>query len=82
MTLSVLQQFFHDWAYHNPLSKDQLAHAGKVARILSVGFYHGGDSLYELDGLPGVWHEVCLEQVISKDGSSRVPSRGEDESQD
>jgi hypothetical protein len=25
-----------------------------------VGFYHGGDPLYSLDGVPGVWHERCL----------------------
>jgi hypothetical protein len=25
-----------------------------------VGFYHGGDVLYTLDGIPGLWHEQCL----------------------
>jgi hypothetical protein len=27
---------------------------------VSVGFYHGGDVLYVLEGIPGVWHESCL----------------------
>ena len=60
---AVLQEFLQNWAYHNPLSANQLAHAGKAARIAKVGFYHGGDSLYELEGIPGVWHEVCLKGV-------------------
>ena len=27
------------------------------------GFYHGGDELYKLKGMPGVWHEQCLKEV-------------------
>ena len=30
---------------------------------MRVGFYHGGDALYELEGVPGVWHEVCLRKA-------------------
>lgn len=28
--------------------------------MASVTFYHGGDELYELKGVPGLWHEACL----------------------
>jgi hypothetical protein len=31
--------------------------------VRDVGFYHGGDVLYHLDGAPGIWHEVCLHAV-------------------
>jgi len=55
-----LHEFLRTWRFHNPLRKEQLAYAGKVARVAKVGFYFGGDSLYELEGIPGVWHEVCL----------------------
>lgn len=33
--------------------------------VEKVGFYHGGDPLYKLDGVPGVWHEECLEAAYS-----------------
>lgn len=37
--------------------------ADKIAKVKSVGFYHGGDVLYELKGVPGIWHEQCLRPV-------------------
>jgi hypothetical protein len=40
--------------------RDGLAFAGKVAEVENVGFYHGGDALYILKGIPGIWHERCL----------------------
>jgi hypothetical protein len=39
---------------------EQLVFAGSSATIASVGFYHCGDVLYVLEGIPGVWHESCL----------------------
>ena len=57
---SALEEFQRTWRFHSPLQEEQLRHAGKVTRVANVGFYHGGDPLYELEGLPGVWHEVCL----------------------
>jgi hypothetical protein len=57
---AALEQFKKEWGYHNPLSEDQLTYAGKEAVIHSVGYYHGGDVLYWLQGVPGTWHEVCL----------------------
>ena len=29
--------------------------------VTNVGFSHGGDVLYKLQRLPGIWHEECLE---------------------
>jgi hypothetical protein len=56
----VLDEFLKTWKFHNPLKSEQLAFAGKVAEVEKVGFYHGGDALYMLKGIPGVWHERCL----------------------
>jgi hypothetical protein len=56
-----LREFQQTWKYHNKLRPEQLEQAGRVAEVEKVGFYHGGDVLYELRGIPGVWHEQCLE---------------------
>lgn len=58
-----LAEFVQTWRLHNPLRQEQLTHAGKLARVRRVGFYHGGDVLYELEGVPGVWHEGCLRKA-------------------
>ncbi len=55
-----LRQFLQTWNYHNPLKTEQLPYADKIAKVAKVGFYHGGDALYELEGVPGIWHEACL----------------------
>jgi hypothetical protein len=49
------------WKYHHPVSDEQLASAGKSDKVRSVGFYHGGDILYQLLNEPGTWHEACLD---------------------
>jgi hypothetical protein len=28
--------------------------------VKNVEFFTGGDEIYTLDGIPGVWHEECL----------------------
>ncbi len=56
----MLEQFLQTWKFHNPLKPEQLAFAGKTEKVANVGFYHGGDALYVLDGIPGIWHEQCL----------------------
>jgi len=58
---SFLENFLKTWKLHNKLEPDQLNYAGQVAEVESVGFYHGGDELYRLKGVPGIWHEQCLE---------------------
>jgi hypothetical protein len=55
-----LQEFQRTWQYHHKLRPEQLAYAGRIAEVQSVSFYHGGDVLYELQGIPGIWHEQCL----------------------
>jgi len=55
-----LEEFLRTWKFHNPLKPEQLAFAGRTAKVANVGFYHGGDPLYVLEGIPGVWHEECL----------------------
>ena len=60
---TALERFLAEWRYHNKLQAKQLAFAGQRARVTSVSFYHGGDELYVLDGIPGVWHEQCLHAV-------------------
>jgi hypothetical protein len=55
-----LERFRDEWKHHNPLSVEQLNFAASEAIVREVGFYHGGDVLYVLDGIPGVWHEQCL----------------------
>jgi hypothetical protein len=58
-----LTEFFRSWNLHHPLDPVQLAYAGLVAEVESIAFYHGGDKLYILKEVPGIWHEVCLEPV-------------------
>jgi hypothetical protein len=55
-----LERFRREWKHHNPLTDKQAGFASKVATVDEVGFYHGGDPLYKLAGVPGVWHEECL----------------------
>jgi len=59
--LLTLQEFHRTWKYHNKLQEQQLAYHDQIAVVKQIGFYHGGDALYELEGVPGVWHECCLQ---------------------
>jgi hypothetical protein len=58
---SFLQEFLRTWKFHNKLQLDQLNYSDQSAAVESVGFYHGGDELYRLKGIPGIWHEQCLQ---------------------
>jgi len=60
-----LGNFLRVWKLHNKLIPDQLNYADQIVEVKSVGFYHGGDELYELKGVPGIWHEQCLRFVDS-----------------
>jgi hypothetical protein len=59
-----LEQFQREWKYHHPISAEQIDAAGRTDTVRSVGFYHGGDVLYQLSEIPGTWHEVCLESAL------------------
>jgi hypothetical protein len=61
---SFLEEFQRTWKLHHPLQDAQLEYAGRTATVLSVGFYHGGDELYDLEKVPGTWNEPCLENQI------------------
>jgi len=60
---TVLEEFARTWKYHNPLRKDQLELHDLEAVVEDVSFYHAGDELYKLKGVPGVWHEQHLKEV-------------------
>jgi hypothetical protein len=58
-----LEEFLEAGQYHNELEPEQLESAGRTAKVLNVSFFHGGDEIYTLEGIPGVWHEECLSAV-------------------
>lgn len=58
--LPILENFRSTWKYHHPLQPEQLAYHDQVATVIEASFYHGGDELYRLDIVPGLWHESCL----------------------
>ena len=55
-----LESFLEEGQYHNELESEQLEYADRAARVKEVSFFHGGDEIYSLEGIPGVWHEACL----------------------
>jgi hypothetical protein len=59
--LEQLQAFKRDWKYHHPLQDVQLQFAGTTDRVRTVGFYHGGDVIYQLETALRTWHEGVLE---------------------
>ena len=56
-----LEYFKRIWKSHNSLKQAQLEFADRVAKVTNVGIYPGGDILYELEDVPGIWHEECLD---------------------
>jgi len=59
-SLSDLEAFQQTWTRHHPLTIAQLGFADRRAVVEEVGYYHGGDVLYTLQDIPGIWHEACL----------------------
>lgn len=55
-----LELFLREWKYHHKLRAEQLPFADTEARVEGVAFYHGGDPVYTLEGVPGLWLEECL----------------------
>jgi hypothetical protein len=55
-----LDDFLATWKYHHKLRSEQLAYADRVTKVEGVSFYHGGDPVYKLAGIPGLWLEQCL----------------------
>jgi hypothetical protein len=50
----VLEDFLRTWKLHNKLQPEQIEYAGRSGKIKSVGFYHGGYELYQIEGVPGI----------------------------
>jgi hypothetical protein len=61
---SALEAFAREWKHHHKLRPVQMEYAGATAAVKEVSFYHGGDQLYVLENVPGIWNEPCLELVI------------------
>jgi len=59
-TAAVLAHFHKRWTLHHALTVEMLSFAGQEAVVKTVSFFHGGDVLYTLSGIPGTWHEACL----------------------
>jgi hypothetical protein len=59
---AALEEFMATWKYHHKLRPEQLEYAGRVAAVVDVGWYHGGDPVYRLEGIPGLWLDECLVQ--------------------
>ncbi len=59
-SLDNLKEFIDNSRLHHPLQPFQLDFAGRIATVESVVFYHGGDELYQLLDIPGIWHEQNL----------------------
>jgi hypothetical protein len=57
---AALEDFQARWHWHHPVTPEHLACAGRVGAVTSIGYYHGGDPLYQVEGIPGIWHEGCL----------------------
>ncbi|MGP8173910.1 MAG: hypothetical protein ACLP7O_05115 [Terracidiphilus sp.] len=58
-----LEAFLQDWKYHHKLKPEQLEYAGAIATVKEVVFYHGGDQLYVLENVPGIWNLPCIESA-------------------
>jgi len=57
---ATLKEFSRTWKLHHQLQPEQLSYADRTANVRVSFMYHGGDVLYELEGIPGIWHEQCL----------------------
>jgi hypothetical protein len=56
-----LSHFKATWKYHHPVDPEQLVFAGLMTTVSSIGYYHGGDVLYQLRDTGGyTWHDACL----------------------
>jgi hypothetical protein len=66
VSYQALETFMYEWKWHHPLVPEQLGYAGRTGVVKDVGFYHGGDVLYQLEGIPGTWHEANLESVSAE----------------
>lgn len=69
-----LEAFARDWKYHHKLQPEQMQCGGLTATVKEVSFYHGGDQLYVLENLPGIWNEPCIESAHSSSHGAGAPA--------
>jgi hypothetical protein len=69
-----LENFLATWKYHHKLEPAQLDYADRDATVKGIGYYHGGDVLYELSEIPGTWHEACLRPLPGQSYAMKVPA--------
>ena len=62
---NALDSFATNWKYHHKLQPEQMDYAGTATTVKEVSFYHGGDQLYVLENVPGIWNEPCLESATA-----------------
>jgi hypothetical protein len=56
-----LEEFMRTYRYHHALVPEQLRYAGMLTIVRAVGYYHGGDVIYTLEGTEKfAWLEPCL----------------------
>ena len=59
--LEELEEFMRTYKHHHTLVLEQLRYAGMLTIVRSVGYYHGGDVIYTLEGTERfTWLEPCL----------------------
>jgi hypothetical protein len=66
-----LEEFLSSWKYHNKLQPEQIDYHDRTTRVADAGLYHGGDELYRLEGIPGIWHEQCL--LADENADEKMP---------
>jgi hypothetical protein len=49
-----LQGLHRTWKFHDKLRTEQLNYAGGIGQVERIGYYHRGDVLYWLRGVPGI----------------------------
>jgi len=59
-----LKEFVSSWKWHHPLGNSQVEFADQIAEVEGFSFYHGGDEIYRLLGLPSCWHEQGLRASV------------------
>ena len=59
--LAELKEFMSSYKLHHALAPEQLRYAGEATTVRAVGYYHGGDPVYTLEGAGDFgWLEPCL----------------------
>ena len=58
-----IEEVLRTGRYRRKVEEQQFAFAGQVATVKWSGLYDGGGFVYQLAGVPGLWHEQLLESA-------------------